>query len=194
MIRVSAFRLWSGRSIFKASSIAQEFLVHKSLAATAAVATSTTPNLLHYEWIRPLSPESNRATIVFFHGLLGHGRNIKTMAKKLCEMKRTNGLLLDVTGHGKSPPNPHASFADAVADIRYTIQDALKDKCTTSDHHALTLVGHSLGGLISFEQSKAPVRRSEGSACQQRNAGPRLTRHCCAVVHAFTSRSTLVDD
>ena len=130
------------------ASLVREFPLHRPLSAS--IGTSAKPNLLHYEWVDPGTDQANdRTTIVFLHGLLGNSRNIKTMAKKLCHMKRTNGLLLDITGHGRSPPNPKASFADVIADLQFTLKAALENKIT-NDNHALTLVGHSLGGRLSL--------------------------------------------
>jgi len=154
-------------------------------SASFSTAASQDPNLLHYEWIRPTdatisttntntrtrSPSSASAsssTIVFLHGLLGNGRNIKTMANKLCAMKQTNGLLLDITGHGRSPHNPTASFADAVADIQFTVQHALAQNSETKQEASVSLVGHSLGGrlslyLIASQQALAASAASSSS-------------------------------
>ena len=123
---------------------------HQSISAS--IGTTKTPNLLHYEWIDPetnAEQTNERTTIVFLHGLLGNSRNIKTMAKKLCGMKRMNGLLLDITGHGQSPPNPNASFSDVIMDVQCTLKVALEKQITNGDHE-ITLVGHSLGGRLSL--------------------------------------------
>lgn len=161
-----------------------------SSSSSANATTIATP--LFYEWIRPnsvvaeMSSSNNdsssssssnptlRSPIVVLHGLLGNSRNVKSMATKLCNLKQTPVLLLDITGHGKSAGRQPAatvvsvSFADAVTDIHTTIQTALLTApepwnitgtaaadgrgatATKPTSTAVTMVGHSLGGRLAL--------------------------------------------
>jgi len=128
------------------SSAAMSGAVASSSGTTTATTTTTKKNqlLLHSEWVHPQSPppnegdenntatitNNNDATIVFLHGLLGNGRNVKTMARKLCRQQQqqqrvaaaagedaaataaaasVRGLLLDIRGHGRSKLPPPSS-------------------------------------------------------------------------------------
>jgi hypothetical protein len=42
----------------------------------------------------------DRVVMVFLHGLFGHGKNLTTMATKLCQQHNCAGLLIDLLGHG----------------------------------------------------------------------------------------------
>ncbi|GKY90520.1 hypothetical protein MPSEU_000025700 [Mayamaea pseudoterrestris] len=101
---------------------------------------------LHNQWIGG-GPSTN--PIVFLHGLLGNGKNVQTMARKLCERKDRSGLLMDVRGHGKS--------AVAEATNEHTIKSCAEDVSSTLKQHpdgkidAITLVGHSLGGRLTLQ-------------------------------------------
>ena len=152
---------------------------------------------LHSEWILPprkpsaaamttdptTAANSNNATtsppahtIAFLHGLLGNGRNVKTMARNLVKQHHelyphsTRGLLLDVRGHGKSqlPMTDTATttFADCVRDVQETLLHlhASEFNSTNTDNQAsssttdsespptlISLVGHSLGGRLSLQ-------------------------------------------
>ena len=113
---------------------------------------------LHYDWIYP-EHHQNRDdhhdhVILFLHGLLGNGRNLRTMAKKVCESSQHPGLLLDIRGHGQSkmPSNsPLAAstttFASCVRDVQHTLQNIPQ----VPPDATITLVGHSLGGRISLQ-------------------------------------------
>ena len=90
--------------------------------------------------------DDDHVGILFLHGLLGQGRNLKTFAKQLCLLRKEimhNGWLMDLRGHGQSrlatgpsssttttTPTTHTpptktrtrtTFSDCVADIEYTI-------------------------------------------------------------------------
>jgi pimeloyl-ACP methyl ester carboxylesterase len=115
-------------------------------------------SFLHYEWIHNNEDASSRIAhppIVFLHGLLGNSRNIMTMAKKMCAIKQTRGLLVDITGHGRSAGRQTThddktgaiTMDDAVQDFQQTLSCALMDE----DSHDLTIVGHSLGGRLALQ-------------------------------------------
>jgi thioesterase domain-containing protein len=86
---------------------------------------------------------ASESTIVFLHGLLGNGRNLRTFASQLCNMQGHSGLLVDLPGHGKSAKQSVTNFEHAVQHIQTTLQNETIDG-------PLTLVGHSLGGRLSI--------------------------------------------
>lgn len=154
---------------------------------------------LHYEWILPprISPsfdsegrnsssntpfETQRSSVaVFLHGLLGNSRNIKSMAAKLCALRNTPGLLVDLPGHGKSSGlqrhrqqrNRRAettTFADAAHDIGATIRAAFAESSVASHNTQLTpdttvtMVGHSLGGRLALYYAAMSASAEAASA------------------------------
>lgn len=111
---------------------------------------------LHHDWIHPPNSDNNSAqqyqhVVLFLHGLLGNGRNLRTMARKACEKSNQHGLLVDVRGHGGSKILPEGvtptSFEACVQDLQQTLQSIPQ----ISDDTNVTLVGHSLGGRISLQ-------------------------------------------
>jgi pimeloyl-ACP methyl ester carboxylesterase len=87
--------------------------------------------------------------IVLLHGLGGSSSNWALLAPELARRRRV--LVLDLPGHGGSPPLPAAPglgpYADAVAAV------------LEREHLAsVDLVGHSFGGLVSI---RLAVRRPE---------------------------------
>jgi pimeloyl-ACP methyl ester carboxylesterase len=112
--------------------------------------------LLHYSRIQGTqSKSSSESTIVFLHGLLGQGKNLKTMADQMTT--NSNGLLLDLRGHGQSQVAPGtsrvATFSLAAADIRKTMLTTLEKGHQSSSGRPpqLTVVGHSLGGRVALQ-------------------------------------------
>lgn len=86
---------------------------------------TATPIQLHTEWIAPAASrkghdenelkgndtdkgKDEHYTILFMHGLLGSGRNLKTFARKVVQQQSSNrgscrgGILMDLRGHGSS--------------------------------------------------------------------------------------------
>jgi len=114
---------------------------------------------------------SSSSKILFLHGLLGQGRNLKTFANKVCQIQNQIGILMDLRGHGKSrlhsqPPlssstnttrtsktgNDKTTFADCVADIELTL--GTTTTATTSDGRLsppTIIVGHSWGGRMAIQ-------------------------------------------
>jgi pimeloyl-ACP methyl ester carboxylesterase len=131
--------------------------------------------VLHSEWIHPsptseLDPTNDKEnhSIVFLHGLLGNGRNLKTMAKKMCAAVNRPGLLLDLPGHGGSVvKKSHDTDTDTDTGVssrsKTTFDDCLRDIQATLRHAGVihhenndttkqfTLVGHSLGGRLALQ-------------------------------------------
>lgn len=96
-------------------------------------------------------------SILFLHGLLGQGRNLKSFAKQVCTVTGRMGYLMDLRGHGHSRlssvihttniptskiDTPH-SFAECVNDVARTIR--------TNDLSCRTLIGHSWGGRMALQ-------------------------------------------
>lgn len=136
-----------------------------------------TPIKLHTEWIAPepsrgneITGRNNREdksyTILFMHGLLGNGRNLKTFAKKLVKEQSNygacrGGVLMDLRGHGNSYQNQRkeemdshsnhneaSTFRDCAQDIHHTMEEFHIDKKVPQ---ARVLVGHSFGGRLAME-------------------------------------------
>lgn len=112
---------------------------------------------LHYDWIRKSDNQCDHL-VLFLHGLLGNGRNLRTMAKKLCEASNQPGILLDVRGHGNSKfskqPHTPTDFHSCVQDLLQTLS-AIPEVTTDT---SITLVGHSLGGRISLQYAANAVQ------------------------------------
>jgi pimeloyl-ACP methyl ester carboxylesterase len=115
--------------------------------------------VLHSEWINNNNSNSNNDgnhTIVFLHGLLLSGRNVQTMAKKMCAATDRPGLLVDLTGHGsskgKNDLDQTVTFDTCLADIHATLVSAgIAGESDDGNHPKITLVGHSLGGRLALQ-------------------------------------------
>lgn len=76
---------------------------------------------------------------VFLHGLLGNGKNLKTLAKRF-----GGGILVDLRGHGQS-----ISMARTEGN---TFEECAKDVLmSTQDSKVSTVIGHSFGGRVALE-------------------------------------------
>jgi esterase len=87
------------------------------------------------------------STVLFLHGILGQGANLKTLAKRLVQQRQDlRVVLVDLRGHGRSlgrePPDTLATAADDIV------------KIAQSQTIAVTaLVGHSFGGKVALRAS-----------------------------------------
>lgn len=158
-------------SVKRAIRFQQSFRCYSRSARSASPAgSSITP--LHYEWIQPSGESQIDSPIVFLHGLLGNGRNVKTMATKICQSKERPWILIDLPGHGQSKgrfrdaldgtddssskiSNTRLTFDDAVKDIQETIVAAIaaESLCAgvfSSESSNISMIGHSLGGRITL--------------------------------------------
>lgn len=82
---------------------------------------------------------ASSSSTVFLHGLLGNGKNLKTMAAKF-----GGGILMDLRGHGKSPGgSPPHTFESCAKDVLFTVG--------TFQSPPPTIVGHSFGGRVALE-------------------------------------------
>jgi len=95
----------------------------------------------------------NNRTLVL-HGLMGSGRNLHSFARKLTEADPTRSFeLVDLAGHGNSPPlPPGATLASLGRDVLDTAEAV--DAAEPFD-----LIGHSLGGRVALAAAgEAPHR------------------------------------
>lgn len=126
---------------------------------------------LYHEWYHPPvvseqgvvdnnKTKQQRRPLVFLHGLLGNVRNVKSMAKKMCDLRQCPGLLLDLTGHGRSSIHStvgSVTFDRVCDDLERTLREVLlvprnndDDDNNDEANNTFTFVGHSLGGRLAL--------------------------------------------
>lgn len=93
--------------------------------------------------------ESPTSTIVFLHGLLGNGKNLRTFAREFCRQQQARGILVDLPGHGASKHCIEAttSVPNCLTGLNRTLQAAGIEESVDS----WSLVGHSMGGRIALQ-------------------------------------------
>jgi len=111
---------------------------------------------LHAQWIQASSASSpsSSAPLIFLHGLLGNGRNVRTFAQRLTSQHHRPGLLLDLPGHGASKGMNVTSFHETVRTIQTTLRQQLQlDDQTKSATKTvpITIIGHSMGGRLALQ-------------------------------------------
>jgi pimeloyl-ACP methyl ester carboxylesterase len=86
--------------------------------------------------------------IVFLHGILGRGNNLRTIAKRFIEARPGwTALLVDLRGHGKSlKSSPGPSLEAAAGDVVHL--------ATRAALPINTIVGHSFGGKVALEAAR----------------------------------------
>ena len=135
-----------------------------SNTTTGVSTTTASPLHLHCDWIPAATTTATTTTttknknknsdytLLFLHGLLGQGRNLKTFARQLLRQEERchGGILMDLRGHGQSyqtqkkrqqQPPPESTtatstktttdaaaktvstFIECVDDIRFTLQE-----------------------------------------------------------------------
>lgn len=84
-------------------------------------------------------------TIIMLHGFLGSGRNLSSLARSwtLKDPSRSF-LLMDLTGHGSSPPLSPDS------DVHTMARDVMETANAEGLAPPYTIVGHSLGGRVAL--------------------------------------------
>lgn len=95
-------------------------------------------------------------TVALLHGLLGSGRNLRTLATRLCDLAAERSqqpwgaLLVDLRAHGRSARHPGLvaphTMSAAAGDVA-----ALLSGGGAPGPPASLIVGHSLGGKTSLE-------------------------------------------
>jgi pimeloyl-ACP methyl ester carboxylesterase len=147
---------------------------HSSISYNGDVQASSL--FLYNERIKSnVDGQQEPGTTVFLHGLLGSGRNLRTLAQKMCAINKNQGVLVDLAGHGKSLTTKRsrpATFSLFVADLKHTLSSILPSsvpdtETVNSSSHPWSFVGHSLGGRIALQytyESLISMRNSqEGS-------------------------------
>jgi pimeloyl-ACP methyl ester carboxylesterase len=83
--------------------------------------------------------------LVALHGFLGRGRNLTTLAKRLCARDPSLRVVLpDLTGHGDSPALPEPADLDTLAG------DVLALARELDLPRPFRMIGHSLGGRVAL--------------------------------------------
>lgn len=88
------------------------------------------------------------------HGFMGSGQNLRSLARRLTQVDPSRSFeLVDLTGHGASPPlPPNATLADIARDV---IDTAVEVGAT----EPFDIIGHSLGGRVGLAAAlEAPDR------------------------------------
>lgn len=81
-----------------------------------------------------------KQAVAFLHGILGSGRNLRTIATRFIEQRpEWSAWLVDLRGHGNSPKGHSEPTLEATA----------RDVLTLAQMHAI--VGHSFGGKVALE-------------------------------------------
>jgi pimeloyl-ACP methyl ester carboxylesterase len=104
--------------------------------------TAPNPIELAFEHLTGSGAASQR--IVFLHGMLGRGNNLRTIARRFLEQRPTwDAWLVDLRGHGASPKSsPQPSLGAAAEDVLALCRQAPPIGA---------LVGHSFGGKVALE-------------------------------------------
>ncbi|VEU38797.1 unnamed protein product [Pseudo-nitzschia multistriata] len=141
------------------------------------------PIQLHTEWIAPTASkdendtggggareQDGHYTMLFLHGLLGSGRNLRSFARKVVRQESSaggslchGGILVDLRGHGStfreqqrrekdgSACDDASTFGDCARDIEHTLRGGSTPKHPAEAPPARVLVGHSFGGRVALE-------------------------------------------
>ena len=91
--------------------------------------------------------EGGDERVVFLHGLMGQGRNFRTVAKDLDDY--ASSLLVDLPNHGASP---HTETFDYV-EMAEAVRDAIREVWPEG---TVNLVGHSMGGAAAQRVDHTP--------------------------------------
>jgi pimeloyl-ACP methyl ester carboxylesterase len=83
--------------------------------------------------------------LLLLHGFLGSARNLASLARGLADRDPSLSVfVLDLTGHGASPPLPEGADTATIA------RDVLATARTLDVPLPVRLVGHSLGGRVAL--------------------------------------------
>ncbi|GMI00446.1 hypothetical protein TrST_g13373 [Triparma strigata] len=110
-------------------------MFRRSLPRLLQLSTRTLP---------PNSPPTPR-TLVVLHGLLGSSQNFLSPTKSILKElgPEWSAVLLDIRGHGTSPPGSPCTILDAASDVHSTL--------TSLSISPTAVIGHSLGGKIALQ-------------------------------------------
>src|SRR4051812_274891 len=87
-------------------------------------------------------------TMLFLHGILGRGNNLRTIARRFIEQRPDwSAWLVDLRGHGRSPKGTPGSSVEAAA------RDVL-NLATRAAPPVRAIAGHSFGGKVALEAAR----------------------------------------
>lgn len=117
---------------------------------------------LAFERIDGAEPQ---ADILFLHGILGRGANLRTLAKRfVATCPGWSAVLVDLRGHGGSK-----ELRGEPATLEQCARDVL-DLCARSQRPVGAVFGHSFGGKVAVELARSGVRpattTSDLAACR----------------------------
>lgn len=136
---------------------------------------STSTGILHHEWVsggkiskhRPAQSDTDngpKSTVVFLHGLLGSGKNLRMPAKRLTRAHPSiNALLIDLRGHGNTSASDTLGLASSDGatqqNVAHTLESCADDVVRTVKdlgmvgplHSPVGIVGHSFGGRTALQ-------------------------------------------
>lgn len=96
---------------------------------------------LHSEVVKAPGGAPSRS-VIFLHGILGQGSNLRTLARRFVEAQpAAQAVLMDLRGHGKS------GGAEGVDSLEACADDVVQT-CAGLDVRAV--VGHSFGGKVAM--------------------------------------------
>jgi pimeloyl-ACP methyl ester carboxylesterase len=134
------------------SSLATAPLHTEWIAAAASVPTTSSPTSSG----SGEGEEESPGDYVFLHGLLGQQKNLRSLANGVVALRRRRsgggGLMVDLTGHGKSPRGTaKTTLQDVARDLQVVLQQRqVGNGGDNSNSNSYVLVGHSLGGRIAL--------------------------------------------
>ena len=96
-----------------------------------------------------INGERGKRIIVFLHGILGRGNNLRTIAKRFVEAQPGwTAWLIDLRGHGRSPKgSPSPSLAAAAGDV--------VNLAGRAPRPIRAIAGHSFGGKVALEAANS---------------------------------------
>jgi esterase len=128
---------------------------------------------LHYAPIAPRSGTPSRA-LLFAHGILGSGANLRGLAQRLVEADPSwLAVLVDLRGHGRSPAYTPPHSVDACAQDLCALEPVL-------ERPVAGIIGHSFGGKVALAYHRlrpglsrlglldsAPFARPDGAGSEE---------------------------
>lgn len=85
--------------------------------------------------------EGGDERIVFLHGLMGQGRNFRTVAKELDDY--ASSLLVDLPNHGASPHTEEFDYVEMAQAVHAAVREVWPEG-------TVNVVGHSMGGKVAM--------------------------------------------
>ncbi|WP_462417499.1 alpha/beta fold hydrolase [Kytococcus sp. Marseille-QA3725] len=85
--------------------------------------------------------EGGDERIVFLHGLMGQGRNFRTVSKDLADY--ATSLLVDLPNHGSSPHTEEFDYVQMAEAVAASVRE-------TWPEGTVNVVGHSMGGKVAM--------------------------------------------